>query len=164
MTTTKTTKTGTASTPSPSDYNDFGHPTTGTTSTPSPPIYYYPPSPTSRAPFAPNISDRLPSSQTAGNSQPRHPRVAEWKNGVAPTDRSKPCASDYCDDAKRCILKACGRYEVFIVTEEAFPDHDTQLTKAREFFVEACKTFGVEYQVTDRILGVVSTIPFLVQV
>lgn len=128
--------------------DDFGEPITGTMGTPSPPHYYHSPSPNGTPPSL---------HPAAGDTEAPHPRVAEWRNGTTPTNRSRPCASDYCDNVKRTILKACGRYEIFIVAEEVFPDHDIQLAKAREFFTDACTTFGVEYQVTDRILGIVST-------
>ncbi|KAF7964928.1 hypothetical protein HWV62_1629 [Athelia sp. TMB] len=132
---------------------DFGIPTTATTSPPSPLSYHFSRSttPLASGPYSFNIRG-----QSVANHPANEPlQVARWKNGIAPTSGNKPCASDYTDDVKRIILKACGRYEVFIITENAFPDSDTQLTKAQEYFAEACSTIGVKYQATDRIIGII---------
>lgn len=121
---------------------DFGYPTTATTTTPTPPSHH------------PSRSPSPPANHAASDPL----QVAGWKNGVAPTAGNKACASDYSDIVKRVILKACCRYEVFIVTENPFPEADTQLTKAQDYFAEACGAVGVDYQVTDRIIGIVSAV------
>lgn len=125
---------------------DFGNPTTATTSQLTAPSYH------------PSRSPSPLASALANHTVTEPLQVAGWKNGIAPTSGNKPCASDYSDIVKRVILKACCRYEVFIVTENAFPDSDTQLTKAQDYFAEACGTIGVDYRVTDRILGIVSAV------
>lgn len=139
---------------------DLGNPTTATTTSPSPrttPYYHDHFDTPTPSPSAFNIRGR-PSDDTRTKSP--QPEIARWKNGLSPDDGSKPCASDYTDDVKRIILKACGRYEVFIVTENVFPDHDIQSAKAQDYFTEACQTVGAKYEVTDRITGIVSKVVF----
>ncbi|KZP18248.1 hypothetical protein FIBSPDRAFT_956424 [Athelia psychrophila] len=134
---------------------DLGNPTTATTTSPSPrttPYYHDHFDTPTPSPSAFNIRGR-PSDDTRTKSP--QPEIARWKNGLSPDDGSKPCASDYTDDVKRIILKACGRYEVFIVTENVFPDHDIQSAKAQDYFTEACQTVGAKYEVTDRITGII---------
>ncbi|KAF7967374.1 hypothetical protein HWV62_34463 [Athelia sp. TMB] len=133
---------------------DLGIPTTATTTSPSPRTspYYRAQSDTPPPPLAFNIRGQ-PADDI--RTEPRQPEIATWKNGGPPANGSKPCASDYTDDVKRIILKACARYEVFLVTENVFPDHDVQSTKARAYFNEACNTVGTKYEMTDRIAGII---------
>lgn len=84
------------------------------------------------------------------------PQVAGWNNNVPPIGGKGPRARDYTDEVYRLILKACLRYEIFIVTEQAFPDANEQTQAAHTFFKEACEDMGNNYQVTDRITGIVS--------
>ncbi|KZP06191.1 hypothetical protein FIBSPDRAFT_902979 [Athelia psychrophila] len=82
------------------------------------------------------------------------PQVAGWCSGVPPGGVGA-CACGYTDEVYQLIRKACVRYEIFIVTEQAFPEADEQTQAARAFFNEACEDTGCNYQVTDRITGII---------
>lgn len=93
------------------------------------------------------------------------PQVAGWCSGVPPGGVGA-CACGYTDEVYQLIRKACVRYEIFIVTEQAFPEADEQTQAARAFFNEACEDTGCNYQVTDRITGIVSDdlLPFVLMI
>lgn len=84
------------------------------------------------------------------------PQVAGWHNNIPPTGSNGARARDYTDEVYKIVLKACVRYEIFIVTEQAYPDANEQTQAAHTFFKEACEDTGCNYQVTDRIAGIVS--------
>lgn len=84
------------------------------------------------------------------------PQVAGWNNNIPPIGGKGARARDYTDEVYRIILKACIRYEIFIATEQAFPDANRQATVAHAFFNEACTDMDSNYQVTDRIASIVS--------
>lgn len=79
------------------------------------------------------------------------PQVAAWEA----SGRSAR-ARDYSDEVYKLIVRACTRYEIFIATEQAFPDANQQTQKAHAFFKEACEDIGANYEVTDRITTIVS--------
>ncbi|KZP12817.1 hypothetical protein FIBSPDRAFT_1049856 [Athelia psychrophila] len=121
------------------DNQVFGSPTTGTTS-PTPPYSMERDNTEEMSPMRTEIE---------------LPQVAGWNNNVPPIGGRGPRARDYTDEVYRLILKACLRYEIFIVTEQAFPDANEQTQAAHTFFKEACEDMGNNYQVTDRITGII---------
>ncbi|KZP02873.1 hypothetical protein FIBSPDRAFT_1055595 [Athelia psychrophila] len=83
------------------------------------------------------------------------PLVAGWQNDIPPTGSHGARARDYNDEVYRLILKACVRYEVFIVVEQAFPSASEQTRFAQDFFREACEDIGREFEFTDRIATII---------
>ncbi|OCH85605.1 hypothetical protein OBBRIDRAFT_739620 [Obba rivulosa] len=69
---------------------------------------------------------------------------------------SDPKASDYEFKVSRIILRAIRTWEVRLFTMNAFPDQDLQLEWARDCWDLTCEAAGEEYELTDRILGLVS--------
>lgn len=137
--------TGTGSNDDPFDGNNgnnsddhggvYGSPTTGTTS-----------------PTTPHLTEHdqceEPSPMPANIGLPQ---VAVWE-----AVGKSPRASDYSEEVCRLILTACTRYEVYIATVDAFPSSDLQNRISRVFFKNACHDIGTNYQVTDRIMAIVS--------
>jgi hypothetical protein len=80
--------------------------------------------------------------------------VAQWHNGMAPTGRPK--ARDYDDTVYHLIIKACHDYEACIGGKNTWPELDKQITWAQDAWKKACEVVKEEYELTDRILGLVS--------
>lgn len=78
------------------------------------------------------------------------PQVVRWDNNVPPTGGKGARARDYSDKVYKIIVKACTCYDIFIVTEQSFPDASQQTQKA------PYEDIGTNYQVTDRITAIVS--------
>jgi hypothetical protein len=80
--------------------------------------------------------------------------VAQWRNGVTPTGRAK--ARDYEDSVYHVIIKACRDYEARIGGVYEWPQLDQQIAWAQEAWKNACEVVKEEYELTDRILALVS--------
>jgi hypothetical protein len=94
-------------------------------------------------------------SRSASPAQPRkHLKVAQWHNGIAPTGRAK--ARDYEDTVYHLIVKACHDYEARIGGKHEWPELDTQIAWAQDAWKKACEVVKEEYELTDRILSLVS--------
>ena len=81
-------------------------------------------------------------------------KVAQWHNGRAPQGRPK--ARDYEDTVYRAIIQACHDFEARIGALGAWPDVDKQIAWARDAWGIVCKDIGEQYELTDRMLGLVS--------
>ncbi|EMD31713.1 hypothetical protein CERSUDRAFT_100178 [Gelatoporia subvermispora B] len=80
-------------------------------------------------------------------------KVPQYRNGQLPS--GDPKASDYEPTVSRLILSTIRIWEVCLFTINAFPDQDQQLEWARECWESACRTAGKDYELVDRILGLV---------
>lgn len=56
------------------------------------------------------------------------------------------------------IIHACHDYSARVCARDSLPNAEVQLTWARAAWDDACKEVEEEYQITDRILGLVSTL------
>ena len=79
--------------------------------------------------------------------------VPQWLNGQAPTGRAK--AHDYEHDVCNLIIKACHDFESRVCSIDAKPDLDTQILWAKDAWKKACDVIDINYELTDRILGLV---------
>jgi hypothetical protein len=100
------------------------------------------------------ISKRV-ASRSASPAQPcKHPKVVQWYDGKAPTGCPKAC--DYEDAIYPLIIKACHDYEARIGGLNMWPKLDEQITWAQDAWKTACAVVKEEYELTDRMLGLVS--------
>ena len=83
----------------------------------------------------------------------KHLKVAQWFDGKAPTGCAK--ARDYEDTVYHLIIKACHDYEARVGAKHVWPELDEQISWARDAWKIACEAVGEEYELTDRILGLV---------
>lgn len=79
--------------------------------------------------------------------------VPQWLNGQAPTGRPK--AHDYEHDVCGLIIKACHDFESRVCSLDAKPDLDKQILWAKDAWKKVCDTVDINYELTDRILGLV---------
>lgn len=94
-------------------------------------------------------------SRSASPAQPRKClKVAQWHNGVTPTGRAK--ARDYEDTVYHLIVKACHDYEARIGGKCEWPELDEQIAWAQDAWKKACEVVKEEYELTDRIMSLVS--------
>ena len=80
-------------------------------------------------------------------------KVAQWHNGQAPQGRAK--AQDYEDSVYRGIIQACHDFEARIGSAGAWPDTEVQVAWARDCWNKVCTDIGEQYELTERILGLV---------
>ena len=80
-------------------------------------------------------------------------QLPQFRNGQVPI--GEPKAADYDVEVSRLINRAIKRWEAQIMTIAAFPDQDAQLLWARECWSAVCKNVGKEYELTDRMVGLV---------
>jgi hypothetical protein len=110
-------------------------------------------SPLTPANFSP-IGKRVASRSVSPARPRKHLKVAQWHNGVTPTGRAK--ARDYEDSVYHLIIKACHDYEARIGGKYSWPELDQQIAWAQEAWKKACEVVKEEYELTDRILALVS--------
>jgi hypothetical protein len=79
--------------------------------------------------------------------------VPQWLNGQAPTGRAK--AHDYEHDVCHLIIKACHDFKSRVCSLDAKPDLDKQILWAKDAWKKACEVVDTNYELTDRILGLV---------
>ena len=97
-----------------------------------------------------------------GRSTSRSPSTAphrkllkcEWRNGEAPTGR--PGARDYELEVSGLILQAIREFEARVVTQDPVPLPDKQTSWVSECWTHACAKNDEEYELPDRIIGLVS--------
>ncbi|CDO72063.1 hypothetical protein BN946_scf184962.g6 [Trametes cinnabarina] len=82
-------------------------------------------------------------------SKDKHLPDPPFFNGSAPT--GKPKASDYESHINKMIVLACHRYDVFITTENPFPEAKTQDAWAVRAWAEICASAQLHHTLTDRI-------------
>jgi hypothetical protein len=80
-------------------------------------------------------------------------KVSEWHNGQAPQGRTK--ARDYEDTVYHGIVQACHDFEARIGASGAWPDPEEQIAWARDAWDIVCKDIGEQYELTERMLGLV---------
>ena len=73
---------------------------------------------------------------------------------VTPTGCTK--AQDYEDSVYHLIIKACHDYKAHIGGKYSWPELDQQIAWAQEAWKKACGIVKEEYELTDRILALVS--------
>jgi hypothetical protein len=107
----------------------------------------HPPSPSSR---------KRTASQSLSAAPPRKQSktvVPQWLNGQAPTGWVK--AHNYEHNVCNLIIKACHDFESHVCSLDAKPDLDTQILWAKDTLKKACDVIYIDYELTDRILGLV---------
>jgi hypothetical protein len=116
------------------------------------------PSSRSRASSRPSspLSQKRPASRSLSAAPPRKQSktvVPQWLNGQVPTGRAK--AHDYEHDVCNLIIKACHDFESRVCSVDAKPDLDTQILWAKDAWKKVCDVIDIDYELTDRILGLV---------
>lgn len=97
---------------------------------------------------------RARSTERSPSSAPfRKVKKVEWNNNKPPTGRPK--ARDYAPDIYHLILVACREFSVRVCTEDPLPSPETQITWASQVWENSCKKVEDEYELTDRIVGLV---------
>jgi hypothetical protein len=81
-------------------------------------------------------------------------KVSEWHNSQAPQGRAK--ARDYENTVYHGLVQACHDFEARIGASGAWPDPEEQIVWARETWDIVCKDIGKQYELTKRMLGLVS--------
>jgi hypothetical protein len=89
-----------------------------------------------------------------GRPGKRCSKVAQWRDGRAPSGHPK--AHDYEPEPCHLIIKACHDYEARIGAKNAWPDQEEQITWARDTWRIACEKGEENYELSDRMLGIVS--------
>ncbi|KAI0694189.1 hypothetical protein BC835DRAFT_1306387 [Cytidiella melzeri] len=69
----------------------------------------------------------------------------EYKRGVKPVLSTRAKEGDYPGVTAKIIARYIVQYELKVLTEAAFPDHDTQYTWAREIFRASCQEYKRTY-------------------
>jgi hypothetical protein len=78
----------------------------------------------------------------------------KWRNGEAPTGR--PGAQDYELEVSSLILTSIREFEARVVTLDPMPLPDKQTTWVTECWTNAYAKLKEKYELTDRIIGLVS--------
>ncbi|KAI0685689.1 hypothetical protein BC835DRAFT_1421006 [Cytidiella melzeri] len=96
--------------------------------------------------------------RTASDVAPQAYSSVEYKGGSAPTN-GRPQESNYTGITTTSISRAIVRYQLKVLTETAFPDHDTQHTWARSVFQISCEEVERSYSPDDEaVRGIYSVI------
>lgn len=106
----------------------------------------------------PAASRKRPASHSPSPSHAlsrKHAKKVGWLNGLAPTGRAK--AQDYEPDVFNIIIQSCHDYLARVCTKDPLPSPEVQLSWARVTWEDACKDVEEDYQINDRISGLVST-------
>ena len=101
-------------------------------------------------------SQKCTASQSLSAAPPRKQSkivVPQWLNGQAPTRQAK--AHDYEHDVCNLIIKACHDFKSCVCSIDAKPDLDTHILWAKDAWKKACDVIDINYELTDRILGLV---------
>ncbi|KAI0682078.1 hypothetical protein BC835DRAFT_1311680 [Cytidiella melzeri] len=87
---------------------------------------------------------KRPRTTLSSAAPPPHSEL-EYKGGVKPALTTKPKEGDYSGATAKIISRSILRYELKILTEVAFSEHDTQYAWAREVFHASCQEFERAY-------------------
>ena len=121
---------------------------------------------TGQAPHGRNCSQIRTGSPTSSNKtrtpppvSPSPPNQKQFKtpqihDGVLHS--SKPKASDYEDVVKRRLLEAMSIYETYIFTDHAYPTQELQFKRIKEAWAFASIDAEEQYELTNRMLRLVS--------
>ena len=80
-------------------------------------------------------------------------KKVEWNNNQQPAGRPK--AHDYVPEVYHLIMLAIREFSVCVCTLDALPDPETQVTWANDVWENSWKTVDEEYEITDRVIGLV---------
>ncbi|KAI0697926.1 hypothetical protein BC835DRAFT_1413428 [Cytidiella melzeri] len=82
----------------------------------------------------------------------------EYKRGVKPVLSTRAKEGDYLGVTAKIIARSIVRYELKVLTEAAFPDHDTQYTWAREVFRASCQEYECTYGDNEEVARIYTLI------
>ena len=111
------------------------------------------PARSSRHSSSPSPRKRTASRSLSPELPAKRGKVAQWHNGQAPQGRAK--ARDYEDSVYHGIIQACHDFEARIGSAGAWPDTEVQVAWARDCWNKVCADIGEQYELTERILGLV---------
>lgn len=94
------------------------------------------------------------SSESSSTGPPKKLLKCAWRDGKAPTGR--PGARDYKSEVTTLVLESIRQYAALVVSNNPVPLPDQQIAWATKCWQDACERNGVEYELPDRIVGLVS--------
>lgn len=87
-------------------------------------------------------------------ASPKELSKCEWRDGKVPTGR--PGARDYEREVSNIILESMREYAALMVSNNPVPLPEQQVAWATGSWERTCERNGVEYELPDRIIGLVS--------
>lgn len=119
------------------------------------------PSPKESAPQRPTDESgtEQPSKCTCGSlpvASPKKLPKCEWRDGKVPMGR--PGARDYEHEVSNITLKLMCEYATLMVSNNSVPLPEQQVAWATGSWECTCERNGVEYELSDRIIGLVSLV------
>ncbi|KAI0703615.1 hypothetical protein BC835DRAFT_1303141 [Cytidiella melzeri] len=118
----------------------------------------------------PRRRGRAPSSiESQVQRQHKRPRITpstatpptndlDYKRSVKPVLSTRAKEGDYSGVTAKIIARSIVRYELKVLTEAAFPDHDTQYTWAREVFRASCQEYERTYGDNEEVARIYTLI------
>ncbi|KAI0696100.1 hypothetical protein BC835DRAFT_1305776 [Cytidiella melzeri] len=105
-----------------------------------------------------NVGEDVPAPGEEPRRRGRAPSSIESQCSVKPVLSTRAKEGDYSGVTAKIIARSIVRYELKVLTEAAFPDHDTQYTWAREVFRASCQEYERTYGDNEEVARIYTLI------